>query len=649
MIRARHRFSSAAIVILGVLLASFASHAQSSAEDDAGLVARGEYLARAADCMPCHSGDRSKPYSGGLPLHTPFGTIFSVNITSDPQTGIGQWSFADFKNAVHNGTRADGAYLYPAMPFDAYAGIEEDDLKALWAFVRRIPPVNAPNRPDELSFPFDIRTGMLAWRELFFSPAYFKPTAGKSTEWNRGAYLVEVLGHCSDCHSPRNIMGAIKGKAQFTGTQIDGFYAPDIASAALAKSWSKDSLVQFLRTGSVPQRSAVFGPMAEVVHNSLAYLTPADVGDIATYLLDSPPPPDAPAPQSLSPLPAEVYHRSAKLYIDNCAPCHQDHGSGIPGAVPPLADNPAVIPAQPDNILMVVLGGLPASGTYSAMPSFAGRLSDSQIADLANYIRTSWGNRAAPNATASIVAAWRGIANIPDFGTQAAIAFDCPRVGGAPGVSGPNPQAVADLAAMIQAGDRKVADLAANYQREMPDAGHAEVVDALMAAYCPTVAASSAPTYQKFAVMRQFARDAEAAVATPARTETGAELDVIWAVPVGHTLVYREPRPFAGKLVCPSDNGKLVPQDLVKAAAALLGRPTLPVPGNTASDLAVKFASSNPKAAPANAANALITAYCTAVTATASVEQAVQRAWVQDFGAQVIQALQSRTLASQKR
>ena len=297
---------------------------------------------------------------------------------------------------------------------------------------------------------------------------------------------------------------------------------------------------------------------------------------------------------------------------------------------------------------MVVLGGLPASGTYGSMPSFAGRLSDSQIADLANYVRTSWGNHAAPNATAGMVEAWRGIANIPDYGTQAAAAFDCPQVGGAPGVSSPNPQAVADLAAMIQAGDRKVPDLAAKYQGQMPDAGHAEVVDALMAAYCPRVAASSAPTYEKFAAMRQFARDAEAAVATPARTEAGPELDVVWAVPVGHTLIYRQPRPFAGKLACPSDNGKLVPQDLVKAAASLLGRPSLPVPGNSASDLAVKFASSNPKAAPANAANALIAAYCS-VTATASVEQALQRAWVQDFGAQVIQALQTRTLASQKK
>jgi mono/diheme cytochrome c family protein len=258
MMCARDRAARAAMLASALLLSCVTAHAQAPA-DNAAIVSRGEYLARAADCMPCHTGDKSHPCGGGPPLHTPFGTIFSVNITSDPETGIGRWTYADFKNAVHNGIRADGAYLYPAMPFDAYTAIEEDDLKALWAFVHSIPPVKAANRENELAFPFNIRTGMLAWRELYFTPAFFKPTAGKNPQWNRGAYLVEALGHCSDCHSPRNIMGAIKGKAQFTGTEIDGFYAPDIASAALAKTWNKDSLAQFLKTGSVPQRTAVSG------------------------------------------------------------------------------------------------------------------------------------------------------------------------------------------------------------------------------------------------------------------------------------------------------------------------------------------------------------------------------------------------------
>ena len=310
--------------------------------DDAALVARGEYLARAADCAPCHTGDASKPFAGGLALKTPFGTMFSVNITSDRETGIGNWTYAQFKNALHQGIRADGAYLYPGMPFDAFTKIEDSDLEALWAYVRRIAAVKAPNPENELSFPFDVRLGMLAWRELFFAPGYFKPTAGKSAEWNRGAYLVDALGHCSDCHSPRNIMGAIKGKALFTGTEIDGFYAPDIASGALAKTWTKDNLAQFLKTGASPQRGSVFGPMADVIHDSLSYLTDPDIAAIVTYLFDSPPPLDMPAPQKRSPLAPAVYQRAARLYIDNCAACHQPHGTGVAGAIPPLAENPAV-------------------------------------------------------------------------------------------------------------------------------------------------------------------------------------------------------------------------------------------------------------------------------------------------------------------
>ena len=635
------------MVVSALLFGCAAARAQTPT-DDAPLVSRGEYLTRAADCMPCHTGDKSKPFAGGLPMHTPFGVLYSVNITSDPSTGIGKSTFADFKHALHNGIRADGAFLYPAMPFDAYTGIEEDDLRAMWAYVRRIPPINMPNRENELSFPFDIRQGLLAWREFYFAPGYFKSTPGKSPEWNRGAYLAEALGHCTDCHSPRNVMGAIKGKAQYTGTEIDGFYAPEITSAALAKTWNKDSLSQFLKTGSVPQRTSVFGPMADVVHESLAYLTESDLADMVTYLLDCPPPPDTPAPQKLSALPADTYRQAAKLYSDNCAACHRDHGTGIPGVFPPLADNPAVTPAQPYNVIMVVLGGLPAIGNYTPMPSFAGRLSDGQIADLTNYLRTSWGNRAAPNATATMVAAWRTRLNVPAHGTQAASAFECPQVAAGLGVSGLNPKAVADVAAMVQGGNRKIGDLVTAYKREAPDAGSAEVADALTAAYCPVIAASDAPSYQKKAELRRFTLQAESSAAVQATRAPYPDVDVIWATPVGHTLVYRVPRPFAGKLACPADDGKLVPQDIVAKATALLGRPSLPIMGNAASELATNFGTQNPKAAPADLANALITAYCSAVTADTSVGEARQRAWMLDFGSEVIQTLQSRTLERSK-
>lgn len=628
----------AAGLSLGLAALAFGpAAAQAPASDDSALVARGEYLARAADCMPCHTGDANKPYAGGLGLNTPFGTLYSVNITSDQTTGIGSWSFEDFRRAVHDGIRKDGAYLYPAMPFDAYAGITGDDLKALWAYVRRIPAIEAPNRENGLSFPFDIRLGMLAWRELFFRPETFVPTAGKSDVWNRGAYLVEALGHCSDCHSPRNVMGAIKGKAMFTGAEIDGFYAPDIASAALAKNWTQDTLAQFLKTGSAPGKTTVFGPMAEVVHDSLAYLTDADIAAITTYLLDSPPPSDAPAPQKASALPPEVYARTARVFIDNCAACHQVQGNGLLGAIPPLAHNPAVTAAEPYNVVAVVLQGLKADARFGAMPSFAGRLSDQQIADLANYVRTSWGNGAAPNATPAMVATWRRTLAVPDYGTQAASAFDCAEVGGAPGAPGPDPKAVAALSAAIAGGNRDVSSLVASYQGASPDSSPAQVVDALMAAYCPVVAAGGGEEYEKYARLRAFTLQAAADVSF--RTQPNLpDVPVVWASPAGKSLVAEQPRSLAGPLKCPAATA--VPADLKAAAARLLGMPALPVPDGKGSDLTRELAAQEPKARLADVANALILSYCGLVAAGPGLEEAQRHAYVEGFGQQVIQTLQ---------
>ena len=638
------RIGSALIVAAALALPSAAMAAD--APDDAALVPQGEYLARAGDCMPCHTGDASKPYAGGLGLPTPFGTIFSVNITSDPKYGIGKWSFDQFKRALHDGIRADGAYLYPAMPFDAYTKIEDGDLKALWAYIRRLPAQPVENTPNQLAFPFNVRMGMLAWRELFFTPTYFAPTPGKSDDWNRGAYLVEALGHCSDCHSPRNIMGSIKGKAQFTGTEIDGFYAPDIASAALAKSWDKASLVQFLKTGSVPNRTAVFGPMAEVVHDSLAYLTDADLGAMATYLLDSPPPPDMPAPQKLSPLPADVYQRAAALYIDNCATCHQSGGVGIAGSIPPLAGNPAVTASEPYNVLMAMLGGLPGSGSYGAMPSFAGRLSDQQAADLANYVRTSWGNKAAADTTPAMVAAWRRAADVPEYGTQNAVAFDCPKVGGGPDAPGPSPSAIAALSSLAPGGAGAIGPMIDAYKAEDPDATPDAIVDALVAAYCPFLAASDSSDYQRGALLRQFSLQAAAAVSPPAKAEPAKQTDIIWAIQAGRDIVYREPQAAFGPLACPDDS--FVPGQLVEEAVKLVGTPPLPTPGADAAEFAAALAKAEPKAAAADIANAVNTAYCRIVAADKDTDVAQQRAWMQGFGEQVIQALQMKETAAAK-
>lgn len=623
--------------------AAFAQGAAPAASgDDAALVERGAYLARAADCMPCHTGDPKKPYAGNLPFNTPFGKMFSVNITSDPTYGIGTWTFDDFKNALHNGIRKDGAYLYPAMPFDSYTGIGDDDLKALWAFVRRIPAVAEPRTPNELAFPFNVRLGLLAWRELFFDADYWKPTAGKSDEWNRGAYLAEVLGHCSDCHTPRNLMGAVKQKQHFLGADIDGYWAPSIDAAQLKKDgWTKDTLTQFFTNGSVPGKTEVFGPMAEVVRESLAYLTPADRSALVTYLLDSPPPKDVPAPQAASPLAPEVFQRAAKSYIDNCAPCHGSGGAGS-AAIPALKGNPAVTAAEPYNPIMVILGGLPAGGTYGPMPSFAGRLNDQQVADLANYVRTAWHNGGQPNASASMVAAWRATANVPVYGTQQASAFDCPKVGGGPNSTGPDPQAVTSLTKMMQGGQRQTNLLIAAYKDADSDASPATVVDGLTAAYCPVVAQSQAPDWQKASELHRFTLQVAAAISESLPGAAMPAVSTIWATPTGTSLVARQPTQIAAQLTCPDPTAanKLVPKALVDAATTLVGKPTIPVTGDAASRYATTLQQQNAKARRADVANALIVAYCPLVLAKPNTAVAEQYSLLTGFGQQVIQTLQ---------
>ncbi len=191
------------------------------ATPDTDLAARGKYLATAADCRPCHTSSPDKPYAGGLKIGTPFGAIYSANITLDADTGIGKWSFADFKNALHAGIRADGQFLYPAMPFDFFTKISDDDLKALWAYLRSLPPVKQQDRGNDLMFPFDIRDSMLGWRWLYFDEGFFKPDPARGPQWNRGAYLVEALAHCGACHTPRNFMGATIASRALEGARIE--------------------------------------------------------------------------------------------------------------------------------------------------------------------------------------------------------------------------------------------------------------------------------------------------------------------------------------------------------------------------------------------------------------------------------------------
>jgi len=373
-------------------------------------VQRGEYLARAGDCVSCHTATGGAPYAGGLRLDTPFGYMLAPNITPDADTGIGRWSSADFYRAMHDGVNKRNQDMYPTMPYDFFTKATRADVDAIYAYLRTIKPVRNAVDVNHLDFPFNQRWSMGAWRELYFSEGTFKPDATKTAAWNRGAYLVEGLGHCSDCHSPRNLLGGIEKSKDFNGAVIDGWFALDLTSdiATGLGSWSADEIATYLKTGVYRGRTTTLGPMAEVIRNSLSHLTDVDLKAMAEYLKSIPPESRLRTGRKAT---DPTRARGATLYMDNCGGCHQALGRGLPGVFPPLAGNGVVVASDPANILKVVDAGIPARGGFIPMPSFKDQLTDSQVADIANYIRTSWGNTAQPNVTPAMVANMRAAKN----------------------------------------------------------------------------------------------------------------------------------------------------------------------------------------------------------------------------------------------
>ena len=289
---------------------------------------------------------------------------------------------------------------------DFYTRVTREDSDAIYAYLRTLKPVTNLIDVNHLHFPFDERRTMGGWRELYFTEETFKPSPNKSAAWNRGAYLVEGLGHCSACHSPRNLLGAIEKSKEFAGAVIDGWFALDLSEDITTGlgSWSIDNIATYLKTGVLENKSTAIGPMAEVVHNSLRYLTDSDLRAIAEYLKAIPPDSSLRTGRHQ---PDATRLQGANLYIDHCVGCHQSTGRGIPGVFPPLAGNGVVLASDPADILKIILLGIPPQSGLVAMPSFAGGMSDQQIAALANYVRTSWGNTAAPDATSSMVTTLR--------------------------------------------------------------------------------------------------------------------------------------------------------------------------------------------------------------------------------------------------
>ena len=374
--------------------------------DQAELVKKGEYLARAGDCIACHTVRGGKTFAGGLAMATPFGTLYTPNITPDDQYGIGKWSADDFYRAVHTGRSKDGSLLYPAFPFANYTKVTRADSDALYAYLRSVPAVHVPSRPHALRFPFNNRNLLIGWRTLFFREGEYKPDPTRSVEWNRGAYLVEGLGHCSMCHTSINAVGGPVNSAAFAGGLIplQEWYAPSLTSSEGGLgSWDVKDIASLLKTG-VSERGAVFGPMAEVVHDSLQYLSDDDIHAMSTYLKTIPQRKEAPEHMQMETSEAygtELLHEGAKIYHDQCVKCHAANGLGMPPNFPPLANNQSIQMRSAVNPIRMVLNGGYAPSTQDnprpyGMPPFAQSLSNEEVAAVVTFIRMSWGNKGTP-------------------------------------------------------------------------------------------------------------------------------------------------------------------------------------------------------------------------------------------------------------
>ena len=370
---------------------------------------RGQYLVAAGDCVSCHARPGGSPLAGGRGLETPFGTIFSSNITPDVETGIGRWSAEQFYRAMHEGIGAHGENLYPAFPYPWFRRASREDVDAVFAFLRSTPAVSDQPPPNRLPFPLNLRVMVKGWNLLFLKSDSFEPDARQSAEWNRGAYLVEGFGHCGACHTPKNKLGADRRDAALQGGQLDRWVAPDLTGhvrTGLGR-WSEEDIVELLQHGR-NAHAAAGGSMAEVIDFSTSLMSEADLRAIATYLKSQAPGPSA------DPIAADggAMRRGAAIYTDVCASCHLENGVGQPRTFPPLGNDAMLQQQDPTGLLHLLLAGTrigssDARTTPLAMPSFAWKLDDAQIADVATYVRNSWGNQAAP-VQAAQSAALRG-------------------------------------------------------------------------------------------------------------------------------------------------------------------------------------------------------------------------------------------------
>jgi mono/diheme cytochrome c family protein len=386
---------------------------------DASLIERGQYLARAADCEACHTAEGGIPFAGGRAFVLPFGTLYSTNITPDQETGIGNYSDANFLDAIHKGIGRGNTKLYPAMPFSSYTYMTDADAGAIKAYLFSLKPVHAPTPENSLSFPYNQRALMGVWALLFNPDKRFEPRPQRDAQWNRGAYLAEAMGHCGECHTPRNLLQALNQRQKFSGAVQAGWRAYNITSDSKSGigAWSEADLAHYLALGHADGRGTATGPMGEAVDDSLRYLTQGDITAIVAYVrsvsgiatADLPEPKTSPAPSSYSEgVAANVDPRGKAVYAGACAGCHD--WTGISPVLPyaTLTGVRSVNDPTATNVVQIILSGAHrhTSEGGTAMPAFGSAYSDSEVASLANYVTARFG--AQPSAvTAENIAALR--------------------------------------------------------------------------------------------------------------------------------------------------------------------------------------------------------------------------------------------------
>jgi mono/diheme cytochrome c family protein len=392
---------------------------------DSGLAERGRQLTVAADCAACHTSDRTKPMAGGVPIPTPLGTIFAPNITPDPDTGIGSWTDEDFYRAMHKGVGKQGENLYPAFPYEAFTKLSRSDVLAIKAYLFSLPAIRQANLPSELRFPFDQRWILSVWKLLNFHEGELRPNPGRDPSFNRGAYLVEALAHCQMCHTPRTVTMGIDASRPFAGGEVGPWSAYNITSDPVSGvgNWSTEQLETYLHTGHVLDKAGAAGPMGDAVQHSFSALPDQDIHDIVTYLRSSKAAQDA---DGLKPRYAwggakedvtafrgseDLDHPDGRtLFYGACASCHGIDGSGSRDHVfPSVFHNTATGASSISNLVMVILNGVnrTVSTQLTYMPGFAHLLSNDEVASIANYVASTYGNPGAANANAATIDALR--------------------------------------------------------------------------------------------------------------------------------------------------------------------------------------------------------------------------------------------------